>query len=96
VLDLPDKVYIDEYVEMTPAQKKIYDEVTADIKDNIDQIAVAPNPLAELIRMRQATGFTGILSSTISESAKMDRMLELVDEAISNSKKIIILSLRKL
>lgn len=92
VLDLPDKVYIDEYVEMTPAQKKIYDEVTSDIKDNIDQIAIAPNPLAELIRMRQATGFTGILSSSILESAKMDRMLELVEEAVSNNKKIIIFS----
>lgn len=92
VFDLPDKLYIDEYVEMTPKQAKIYNEVTMDIKSNIDQIKMANNPLAELIRMRQATGYTGILSSTIQESAKLDRMEELVEEAIENGKKVVIFS----
>jgi SNF2 family DNA or RNA helicase len=92
VLDLPEKTYIDEYVEMTPKQKKIYNEITMDIKSNIDQIKMANNPLAELIRMRQATGYTGILSSTIKESAKLDRMEELVEEAVENGKKVVIFS----
>ena len=92
VLDLPEKTYIDEYVDMTSAQKKIYDEVTAEVKENIDMIKTAPNPLAELIRMRQATGYTGILSSSIQESAKLDRMEELVEEATANGKKVIIFS----
>lgn len=92
VLNLPEKTYINEYVDMTPKQKKIYNEVTMDIKSNIDQIKMANNPLAELIRMRQATGYTGILSSTIQESAKMDRMEELVEEAIQNGKKVVIFS----
>ena len=92
VLDLPEKTHITEYVEMTPKQKQIYDEVTADIKMHIDQIKMLNNPLAELIRMRQATGYTGILSSTIKESAKLDRMEELVDEAIENGKKVVIFS----
>ena len=92
VFDLPDKLHIDEYVEMTSKQKKIYDEATDDIKANIDQIKMANNPLAELIRMRQATGYTGILSSTIQESVKLDRMEELVEEAIDNGKKVVIFS----
>ena len=92
VLNLPEKTYINEYVEMSAAQKKIYNEVTDEIKDNIDQISIAPNPLAELIRMRQATGFTGILSSTVQESAKLDRMEELVEEAKENGKKVVIFS----
>ena len=92
VLDLPEKTYIDEYVEMGPKQRKIYNEITMDIKSNIDQIKMANNPLAELIRMRQATGYTGILSSTIKESAKLDRMEELVEEAVENGKKIVIFS----
>ncbi len=92
VLDLPEKTYVNEYVEMTPKQKQIYDEVTADIRMNIDQIKMANNPLAELIRMRQATGYTGILSSKVTESAKMDRMEELVEEAIENGKKVVIFS----
>ena len=92
VLDLPEKTRITEYVEMTPKQKQIYKEVTADIQMNIDQIKQANNPLAELIRMRQATGYTGILSSTVKESAKLDRMEELVEEAVGNGKKVVIFS----
>lgn len=92
VLDLPEKTHITEYVEMTPKQAQIYKEVTAEIKMNIDQIKMASNPLAELIRMRQATGYTGILSSTVKESAKLDRMEELVEEAVENGKKVVIFS----
>lgn len=92
VLDLPEKLYIDEYVEMSTKQKKVYDEVTADIKENIDQIKTSPNPLAALIRMRQATGYTGILSSIIQESAKLDRLEELVQESRENGKKVVIFS----
>ena len=92
VLDLPEKTHITEYVEMTPKQAQIYKEVTMEIKMNIDQIKMANNPLAELIRMRQATGYTGILSSTIKESAKLDRMEELVEEAVENGKKVVIFS----
>lgn len=92
VFDLPDKLYVDEFVEMTPKQAQIYKEVTAEIKSNIDQISMASNPLAELIRMRQATGYTGILSSVVKESAKLDRMEELVEEAIGNDKQVVIFS----
>lgn len=92
VLDLPEKVYSTEYVEMNRAQSLIYDEIRIAIVSNIDQIQMSDNPLAELIRLRQATGYTGILSTTIQESAKLDRMEELVDEALDDGLKIIIYS----
>ena len=92
VLDLPEKMFVNEYVDMTAKQAKIYKEVTDEIRENIDQISIAPNPLAQLIRMRQATGYTGILSSTIKESAKLDRMEELVEDAVENGQKVIIFS----
>lgn len=92
VLDLPEKIYVDEYVEMSSKQEKIYKEVSAEIKENIDTIKMANNPLAELIRMRQATGYTGILSTTIQESAKLDRMEELVEEAVESGKKVVVFS----
>ena len=90
VFDLPEKLYVDEYVDLTPKQKQLYDEVKMDIKMNIDKIAISNNPLAELIRMRQATGYTGILSSSVKESAKFDRVLELVEEAKANNQKVVI------
>lgn len=92
VLDLPDKIFIDEYVEMTGKQEQVYKEVTAEIRMNIDKIKTAANPLSQLIRMRQATGYTGILSSSIQESAKLDRMEELVEEAVANNQKVVIFS----
>jgi SNF2 family DNA or RNA helicase len=92
VLDLPEKTYVDEYVELLPKQSVIYKEVETDIKANIDMVEFQNNPLATLIRLRQATGYTGILSSEIKESAKLDRMEDLVEEAVSNGQKVIIFS----
>ena len=92
VLDLPEKTYVDEYVDMTAKQSIIYKEVKAEIKSNIDMISIAPNPLAEMIRLRQATGYTGILSSTVQESAKLDRMMELINDALDSKQAIIIFS----
>ena len=92
VLDLPEKIHINEYVDMTAKQTQIYREVMAGIEANIDQIKQSNNPLAELIRLRQATGYTGILSTKIKESAKLDRMEEIVEETIANGKQIVIFS----
>ena len=92
VLDLPDKLYIDEFVDMLPKQQIIYKEVNADIKMNIDNIEISPNPLAEMIRLRQATGWTGILSSEIGCSAKIDRALELIADIVENGRKVVVFS----
>lgn len=92
VLDLPDKIEVEEIVEMTGKQEQIYKEVKADITAHIDEIKLSNNPLTELIRLRQATGFTGILSSTIQESAKLDRMEEIVENAVANGKKVVVFS----
>ena len=92
VLDLPEKIYISEYVEMDAKQAQIYKEVSMDIQANIDQIKKSNNPLSQMIRLRQATGYTGILSSQIKESAKLDRMEELVEESVSNKKQVIVFS----
>lgn len=92
VYDLPEKIYVDEYVDMTPKQAIIYKEVETDIKANIDMVDFENNPLATLIRLRQATGYTGILSSEIQESAKLDRMYDIVEEAKSNDKKCLVFS----
>lgn len=92
VLDLPEKTYVDEYVDMTPKQSDIYKEVQMDIKSHIDEIKFDNNPLSTLIRLRQATGYTGILSSSIKESAKLDRLEDLVEEIVANNNKCLVFS----
>ena len=92
VLDLPEKLFVEEYVEMSKEQAKIYQEILEDLRENVDKIASTPNPLSQLIRLRQATGYTGIVSTTVEVSAKLDRMEEIVEEAVANGKKVVIFS----
>lgn len=89
VMDLPEKIYQNIYVTMNKRQQLIYDEMYNWALDNIDLISASPNPLSQLIRLRQATGYTGVLSSTIKESAKIDRIVDDVEEIIENDKVII-------
>ena len=90
VLDLPSKIYTNEYLEMNEPQAKIYQEVEEAIKRDIDKILLSPNPLVQLIRLRQATGLTSILSSAVNESCKFSRLLEILEELKSNNKKAVI------
>ena len=92
VLDLPEKIYIHEYVEMTKPQLKIYEEVLDSIVADIDRIRLSPNPLTMLIRLRQVTGNPSLLSSKVQDNPKFDRMVELVEELVSNNEKCIIFS----
>ena len=92
VLDLPEKIRKIEYVDMTPKQNQIYKEVYNGVMSELQKIKFSNNPLSMMIRLRQATGWTGILSQTVEESAKMDRMVELVSEVIASGQKAIIFS----
>lgn len=92
VLDLPDKIYVNDYVEMTPSQIKIYNSVLEDLRQNIDKVKLSPNPLTMLIRLRQCTGNPELLSTTVKGNPKYDRMLDLVEELIQEGKKAIVFS----
>jgi SNF2 family DNA or RNA helicase len=91
-LDLPPKVHTTEYVEMGKEQSKVYNEVREAIKENIDRIKIHNDPLTQMIRLRQATGYPGILSTTIKDSAKMDRLEELMEEISIVGQKAIVYS----
>lgn len=92
VLDLPPKVHTIEWVDAYPEQKSLYKDVRDQVRANIDKVKVHPDPLSEMLRLRQVTGYPGILSSTVTKSAKMDRMEELVEEEVSVGGKAIIFS----
>jgi SNF2 family DNA or RNA helicase len=92
VLDLPEKIYINDYVEMTKAQIKLYDEVRNNLIENIDKIKLSPNPLVQLIRLRQVTGNPNILSSSINDNPKFNRMCEIIEDAIENGGKVLVFS----
>lgn len=92
VLDLPEKIRKIEYVDMTPKQNQIYKEVYNGVMSDLQKIKFSNNPLSMMIRLRQATGWTGIISDKVQESAKMDRMVELVQEIVASGQKAIVFS----
>lgn len=92
VLDLPPKVHAVEYVDMSKEQLKVYEEVKNELKSLIDKIKVHNDPLSQMIRLRQITGYPGLVSTSITESAKMDRMVEMVEEIIASGEKVIVYS----
>ena len=87
VLDLPPKIYTNELLEMGKEQSKMYSNVLKLILEDVDRITVSPDPLSMLIRLRQVTADTSILSESVHESVKLDRMVELVEDA--NSKVLV-------
>lgn len=92
VLDLPPKVHTIEWVDAYPEQKALYKDVREQVRDNIDKVKMNPDPLSEMLRLRQVTGYPGIISSTVAKSAKMDRMEELVEDEVAVGGKAIIFS----
>lgn len=92
VLDLPPKLMQNDYIEMGQDQSRLYAEVLAGIKERIDQIALDPNPLSSMIRLRQATGCPSLISSMVTENAKFDRAVEICREAVEAGEKIVVFS----
>ena len=92
VLDLPEKQHRNILLEMPKDQLAIYNEVREALLKEIDLITISPDPLARLIRLRQATAHTCILSSSISESVKIERLKDLVAELVAENRKVIVFS----
>ena len=92
VLDLPDKIYINDFVEMSSSQMKLYDDVLNEITKDIDKVILSPNPLTMLIRLRQVTGNPQLLSSKCQDNPKFNRLVEIVDEVVSGGGKCLIFS----
>ena len=92
VLDLPDKIYINDFVEMSNSQMKLYDDVLNEITKDIDKVILSPNPLTMLIRLRQVTGNPQLLSSKCQDNPKFNRLVEIVDEVVSGGGKCLVFS----
>lgn len=92
VLNLPAKIRSVEYVELTGKQKQLYTEVKTALRANLAEISLSPNPLTQLIRLRQVTGNPGIISSQVTENAKTSRLIEILEELSASGKKAIVFS----
>lgn len=93
VLDLPPKTYIIEYVEMGKKQEDFYNKIEQGVSEQLDLIG--DNPMLEInikARLRQATAWPGMLSSEPIESAKLERLYELINDIVEQGDKVLVFS----
>ena len=105
VLDLPEKVYIEDYLEMTDRQNLLYKQIKSETLLKIEEIKKKKD-LTIFNKLRQLTSHSCLIDSklqsksyTISdlielsknyESIKFDRIHQLIEEISANNRKAVI------
>ena len=91
ILNLPEKNYIHELLEMDDKQSKFYNNIVEGIIEEVDKVKLDKNNvLALTTRLRQSTSDPSILTTENVKSAKIIRAKELVQEIISQGEKVIV------
>lgn len=100
VLDLPPKILYTEYIENTEYQNKLYKTVALDLLEHRDEVMMNLNPLAKFLRLRQVNGSPELVDENmsieqpdyLSKNAKLQRLLELIDEIVERGEKVVVFS----
>jgi SNF2 family DNA or RNA helicase len=86
VLDLPEKQRITITVDLTVAQRSLYDEAKDEMKITIPG---DPNPmeienaLTKFLRLKQIAGTTATIEGYDDHSSKLDRVMEMLEELVA-------------
>ena len=101
ILDLPPKIYYTEYIENSPYQEKLYSAILADLVSERESVVKSLNPLAQFLHLRQVNGSPELVDTSIdvkakdylSKNAKLTRLLELLDDILSEpDEKVVVFS----
>jgi superfamily II DNA or RNA helicase len=104
--ELPSKLFIDEFCDLSSDQQAVYKELLVEGRKRVDAIADSGNKgaarmqmLTALLRLRQTCCDLALLGSdrfnrllVSKRSAKLERLLELVEEAINGNHRMLIFS----
>lgn len=98
-LDMPEKVEFLQYVENTPYQQKLYQDVQSAVEADATNPQLGINPLAMFIRLRQVNGSPEIIdqnldidSQYVKKNAKLAKLLELLDDIHERGEKVLVFS----
>lgn len=91
LLDLPEKVYKQEWLELSSAEQNIFNQVIG-AKDatDLDKIELPTEEVAIITRMRQATVAAELLTSKEIQSTKFNRLNDILEEAKLNNQKVLV------
>jgi superfamily II DNA or RNA helicase len=104
--ELPSKIFIEEYCDLTSDQQGVYRDLLVEGRKKVEAILDSGNPgaarmqvLTALLRLRQTCCDLALLGSdrfkqmSVSKrSAKLQRLMELIEEAVSGGHKILVFS----
>lgn len=99
IMDLPPKIRYTEYVDNTAYQSKLYKQVEDDLIAHKDEIVGSLNPMVKFLKLRQVNGSPELVddsiqidSSYLSKNAKLARLMELLEDIVSNGEKVLVFS----
>ncbi len=104
--ELPTKLFIDEYCDLSADQQSVYKELLVEGRKRVDAIADSGNKgaarmqmLTALLRLRQTCCDLALLGNdkfnqllVARRSAKLQRLLELIEEAVAGNHRMLIFS----
>lgn len=79
VLELPDKIYTDEIIQLNTQQMTGYNHIQNGLRDNINQIFFSDNPLAMMLHLRMYLDDPSSQGLDKIKSAKFEKVAELLD-----------------
>lgn len=100
VLDLPPKIRYTEYVDNTPYQERLYEKIALGLLNEEEMIVKSLNPLSKFFRLRQVNGNPELVNTDLDitdprymeKNAKLQRLMELLDEIHERGEKVVIFS----
>jgi superfamily II DNA or RNA helicase len=104
--DLPSKMFIEEYCDLSPQQQTVYRDLLVEGRKRVEakqdsgnQGAARMQILTALLRLRQTCCDLALLGNerfnqlgVAARSAKLERLLELISEALAGNHKILVFS----
>jgi superfamily II DNA or RNA helicase len=104
--ELPSKLFIDEFCDLSLDQQAVYKALLIEGRKRVDESADAGNPgaarmqmLTALLRLRQTCCDLALLGNerfnqlvVAKRSAKLQRLLELVEEAVNGNHRMLVFS----
>lgn len=97
LLSLPEKLEKVEYIELNKEERKVYKDVEEAVRNEvtstIDKVKTPASILSKITRLRQVATCGSLISSTVKESSKLNRLKDILEEAKLNNEKVIVFTM---
>ena len=90
LLDLPDKVYKQEWLEFSSEEQSVFNQVIGEEPFRLEKIPEVNDMVTCITRMRQATVCGQLLTNKCKKSTKFDRLNDILEEARINGQKVLV------